>query len=104
MEIKVIVPFNHFPRLAGNLERHVLDAQRKALLNVVAYADTETPVDTGALRANKTIDDTSVTWNQEYAAYVETGTYRMAPTPFAQTAVDRALPAFVQELSTLGFS
>lgn len=109
MKINVVVPFNRFPEIAGRLEARTNDAVNTALLSAAERADPATPVDTGALRANKTVEAASggtgsITWNQEYAAFVHNGTSRMAPRPFAQEAIDAVTPSFLADLQRLGFS
>ncbi len=106
MNITIDVVRNDFPRIGGKLGRHVEDTVAWAVMQTVAVAAPLTPVDTGALRANVSTqvsgESGTVTWGQEYAAYVEMGTYKMAPQPFAGPAVDQVGPQFVARLATLG--
>ena len=58
-------------------------------------ADPMTPVDTGMLKGNKSIEagagSRTITWNQEYAAYQEFGTSRGVPANgFAAAGADAA--------------
>ena len=104
--ISIIVRLNDFASLANRLEGSLQDVMANGAMNVAAAADQKTPVDTGALRANKTIDVSSkgftVTWNQDYAAYQEFGTSRgIAPQRFAAGAMDAVGPGIAQELAAV---
>lgn len=62
---------------------------------VLREAQQNAPVDTGALRANADVNTKyagdgimSVEFYQEYAPYVELGTYKMAARPFLTPAVE----------------
>lgn len=92
----IVVAHNGFHALAGRLDTGLEAALDAGVAAGIAAADQRTPVDTGALRANKTIQRSpgfrSITWNQHYAAYVEFGTRKMAAQPFARAAVDAANP------------
>ena len=101
LAIEIIATGNRLPGMARQFPGHVRDATRRALLEVVAIADPLTAVDTGALRANKTIGDDSVTWGQDYAGYIEWGTVRTSPRPFARPAAEAAMPGYVAALSKL---
>ena len=104
--ISLVVDFNRFGAIANELGQKISDALDTAALTIVEVADPLTPVDTGALKANKTIERTSesvtVTWNQDYAAYNELGTIYMSPRPFARPGLEAAEPVFLAALSTLG--
>jgi HK97 gp10 family phage protein len=104
--IGIVVDFNRFGPISRELGRKVSDALDTAALTIVEVADPLTPVDTGALKANKTInrsgDSVTVTWNQEYAAYNELGTIYMSPRPFARPGLEAAEPQFLASLRSLG--
>lgn len=104
--ISTSVAFNRFGSISQELGQKLDDALDTAALTVIEVADPLTPVDTGALKANKTIertaDSVTVTWNQEYAAYNELGTIYMSPRPFARPGLEAAEPAFLAALSRLG--
>ncbi len=108
MSASVTVTLNTFPAMSAGLQRAVSDAMGTAALTIIAVADPLTPVDTGALRANKTVAQTSdsvtVTWNQEYAAYNELGTVHMSPRPYARPGLEAATPMFLDSLKNLGLS
>lgn len=105
MSISIVVDYNHLGRIASNMQGALDDALGTAALTIVAVADPLTRVDTGALRANKSITRTAssveVTWNQEYAAYNELGTIYMSPRPFARPGLEAAEPQFLASLSRL---
>ena len=77
-----------------------LPANRDKIVKAVAFevlreAQQKAPVDTGALRANADVNTKyagdgimSVEFYQEYAPYVELGTYKMAARPFLTPAVE----------------
>ncbi len=105
MSISIVVDYNHLGRIASNMQGALDDALGTAALTIVAVADPLTPVDTGSLRANKSITRTAssveVTWNQEYAAYNELGTIYMSPRPFARPGLEAAEPQFLASLARL---
>lgn len=77
-----------------------LPANRDKIVKAVAFevlreAQQKAPVDTGALKANADVNTKyagdgimSVEFYQEYAPYVELGTYKMAARPFLTPAVE----------------
>ena len=77
-----------------------LPANRDKIVKAVAFevlreAQQKAPVDTGALRANADVNTkyagdgiVNVEFHQEYAPYVELGTYKMAARPFLTPAVE----------------
>lgn len=77
-----------------------LPANRDKIVKAVAFevlreAQQKAPVDTGALKANADVNTNyagdgimSVEFYQEYAPYVELGTYKMAARPFLTPAVE----------------
>lgn len=102
MSVTINVTLNRFPDLAASLNGTLEQALDRGVSTLIEVADPLTPVDTGALRGNKSIarsgGSRTVTWNQHYAAYVHEGTYKMAARPFARMAVDPALAAIEAEL------
>jgi len=104
--MEVTVVSNLFPQLGQQLDRTLEDALDAGVLTCLAVADGLTPVDTGALRANKAIErgrgERTITWNQDYAAYVEMGTSRMAAQPFAAPGMDAAMPVVESRLKGFG--
>ncbi len=75
-------------RLPGNRDKIV----RATASHILGEARKRAPVATGALRDNSevVIGDgyTNVEFRQEYAAYVELGTHKMAAQPFLTPAVE----------------
>ena len=79
-----------------------LPANRDKIVKAVAFevlreAQQKAPVDTGALKANADVNTKyagdgimSVEFYQEYAPYVELGTWKMAARPFLKPAVENA--------------
>ncbi len=105
MTVSIVVDYNHFGRIASNMQGALDDALGTAALTIVAVADPLTAVDTGSLRGNKTIQrdasSVTVTWNQSYAGYVELGTVHMSPQPFARPGLEAAEPQFLASLARL---
>ena len=106
---QIVVVSNLLPGIAAKFGNQVAEKMNAAVLQVAERADATTPVDTGALRANKSLQFASgadpsaeITWNQDYAAYVHEGTYKMAPRPFAGDAVDAVTPSYLAALAELG--
>lgn len=102
MSVTIEVVYNRFGEFAGTLDSTLQRALDAGVLACIATADPLTPVDTGALRANKSIsgggDSRTITWNQHYAAYNEMGTYKMAARPFAKPGADAAGPVIASVL------
>jgi len=75
-------------KLPGNRDKIV----RAAAMHILGEARQRAPVRTGALRNNSQVTDgrgySNVEFNQEYAAYVELGTYKMAAQPYLTPAVE----------------
>ena len=108
-QVTIDVLSNRCPEIATKLAAHIADTMNTALLNTAAAADPITPVDTGMLRGNKSFQmaspgnlQGSITWNQEYAAYQEFGTSRMAPHPYAAPAVEQVTPSYLAALASMG--
>lgn len=106
MSVSIEVTLNRLPQLAGQFDAIVEGALDAGVQTALATADPLTPVDTGALRGNKTIErapgQRTITWNAEYAYFVEAGTTRMSAQPFAAPAADAALPVIESHLSRFG--
>ena len=75
-------------RLPGNRDKIV----RATASHILGEARKRAPVATGALRDNSEVVNgdgyTNVEFRQEYAAYVELGTHKMAAQPFLTPAVE----------------
>ena len=89
---------NNLPVFARKLTPAVASAMRNGMVNYIRLADAMTPVDTGLLRSNKSFVWPSagmggnpqgfVGYNQDYAAYVHDGTYKMRSQPWASNAAN----------------
>lgn len=75
-------------RLPGNRDKII----KAAAFHILGEARKRAPVATGALRDNSEVTDgdgyKNVEFHQEYAAYVELGTHKMAAQPFLTPAVE----------------
>ena len=75
-------------KLPGNRDKIV----KAAAFHILGEARKRAPVATGALRDNSEVTDgdgyKNVEFHQEYAAYVELGTHKMAAQPFLTPAVE----------------
>ncbi len=103
MAVEIVVSLNRFGEFAGTLDSTLQTALDAGVKACIATADPMTPVDTGALRGNKSIsgggDSRTITWNQHYAAYQEFGTSRGVPARgFAKAGADAALPVIQSHL------
>lgn len=105
---KITIEKNRFPQLVSTFPNATAKLMNNAITNVIYQADPLTPVDTGALRANKTIlladpgkQEASVTWNQPYGVYQEFGTVFIDGAHFAQGAVDKITPGYLKDLGDL---
>ena len=85
-------------RLPGNRDKIV----RATASHILGEARMRAPIRTGALRNNSQVTDgrgySNVEFNQEYAAYVEFGTYKMAARPFLKPAVEAEAPLLTQRI------
>jgi len=75
-------------KLPGNRDKII----KAAAFHILGEARKRAPVATGALRDNSEVINgdgyTNVEFRQEYAAYVELGTHKMAAQPFLTPAVE----------------
>ena len=75
-------------KLPGNRDKIV----KAAAFHILGEARKRAPVATGALRDNSEVTDgdgyKNIEFHQEYAAYVELGTHKMAAQPFLTPAVE----------------
>ncbi|MGI8475528.1 MAG: hypothetical protein ACR2OO_04045, partial [Thermomicrobiales bacterium] len=89
---RIEIVFDRTPGASARVRAGAKDVDRKAAMQVYAYSQPMTPVDTGALKSNVTVGPDFVHWHQEYSLFVELGTRKMAPRLFATTAVNRVRP------------
>jgi hypothetical protein len=106
MAIEVQVVVNRFPELVGTFDTTLESAMNAGVAAGIAAADANTRVDTGLLKANKTIEagpgSRVITWNQDYSLYQDQGTYKMSGTNFSGACVDAAGPVIEAELAGWG--
>lgn len=106
MSVSIEVTLNRFPQLAGQFDAMVEGALDAGVVTAIAVADPLTRRDTGALVANKTIEreagGRTITWNQDYSAFQNSGTAFMSGTHFANLGADAALPVIEAELGRFG--
>lgn len=107
IDITVDVTSNILGRLASSLDGTLEAALDAGVATCIAVADPLTPVDTGALKGNKSIErgagSRMITWNQHYAAYQEFGTSRGVPARgFAKAGADAASAVIAAELGKWG--
>lgn len=105
-EVRYEIRKNDLPKIASGLEQGAQDAVAEAVLLLVRFADPNTPVDTGNLKNNKTINTGSngqgfVHWHAEYAGFVHNGTRYMAARPFIAEAVAQVWPLYQKAISDL---
>lgn len=98
---------NNLPRIKQNLSQGSLDVVAETVLALVRMADPATPVDTGNLKNNKTINTGGsdgkgfVHWHAEYCGFVHNGTRYMAARPFIAQAVEQVWPMFTKAMAEL---
>lgn len=105
-EVTYEIRKNDLPKIASNLQQGADDAIAEAVLMLVRMADPNTPVDTGNLKNNKTINTGSggqgfVHWHAEYAGFVHNGTRYMAGRPFIMQAVQQVWPLYQKAIADL---
>ena len=75
-------------KLPGNRDKII----KEAAFHILGEARKRAPVATGALRDNSEVTDgdgyKNIEFHQEYAAFVELGTWKMAARPFLKPAVE----------------
>ena len=75
-------------KLPGNRDKII----RATALHVLGEARKRAPVRTGFMRDNSEVTDgdgyKNIEFHQEYAAYVELGTWKMAARPFLKPAIE----------------
>ena len=100
--VEVVVTRNDFPRIVRKLDQGVEDALDNAVVSTIEVVDPLTRRDTGDLIGNKTVEvgaeHREVHWNQDYAAYQNSGTYKMSGTHFADKGADAGLETLLNEL------
>ena len=95
MHVTVHAGINILGYLAESLDKTVEQALDHGVITALEVADGHTPVDTGALRSNISVNKSAgqreIVWNQHYAIYQEFGTSRGVPANlFATQGADAA--------------
>ena len=95
MQVTVHAQINILGYLADSLDETVENALDHGVVTALEVADPRTPVDTGALRSNISVNkgagQREIVWNQHYAIYQEFGTSRGVPANlFATQGADAA--------------
>lgn len=105
--LRLEIKYNKFPQIAKALPQAADDIQARTVFMLVQAADPITPVDTGNLKNNKTIDPGgggkagSVHWHAPYAGFVNYGTRRMPARPFIDQAVAQVWPLYVEAMKAM---
>lgn len=107
MSATIHAAVNILPELARSFGDRVEMALDDGVITLLEVADPLTPVDTGALRANKLIlrgeGQREIVWNQHYAIYQEFGTTHGIPAKlFATQGGDAATEAVQASLAQWG--
>jgi HK97 gp10 family phage protein len=88
--IKVINNMSNFLKLHAGNKKSFLD---QCADDGLKYIKEETPVDTGLLKESNesSVEEDKVIFenNQDYASYVELGTFKMAQNPFIRRGMSR---------------
>jgi HK97 gp10 family phage protein len=102
--IEFIVVMNRIPELIAHVEAVSRAAPKRFADAVLATSQQMVPVDTGYLKstghsaslaAGKSAE---VSYGADYAAYVEFGTYKMAPQPYLGPAFAAHEAEFIHEM------
>lgn len=85
------------------LEHDVSDAFERGSYEILGRMQVGTPVDTGHLVNSEHAEShglhLEVAADADYADYVERGTSRMAPQPYAGPSFDGALPSILDDIA-----
>lgn len=102
---RTIIRYNRIPDIAARFPGAVRAVVAKAALDIEADAKALCPVDTGALRGSIKAEvegfRAEIAPHKEYAAYVEFGTYKMAPRAYMRPAADINEPKFIAAMEAL---
>jgi len=104
--INVQIVYNHFGKVAQELEQKAADVVAKSAIKIQAQARINTTrVDTGAMKGGYLIEDdgpgglAKIVYNtQEYHYFHELGTTRITPLPMLLPAAEGERAAFEQEM------
>lgn len=99
MAVKVSVEMNITRTILAQARQAASEIVRKTALDLSAQAKQRSPVDTGYNRASivaRKVNDLTyqVSVGSEYGFYLEYGTYKMAPQPYFNPAIEHVAPSF----------
>lgn len=105
--ITITAVSNQLAQLSSSLRDLGEEALDHGVTTALEVADPRTPVDTGALRSNISVErgagSRTITWNQSYSAYLEFGTSRgIRAHGFASAGASAGLEAIDAHLRTWG--
>ena len=107
-DVTVTVTKNNLPRLRAQGKRKASQAVRRAGFNTIRYAAPETPVDTGALKANFVMDifnaglSLTLKWAMFYGLFQNYGTSRgIVGKHFAEKGAEKAFPRFQSDMAKI---
>lgn len=98
---KIVIKYNHLPKIAAKLPKAVSSIIRSAAFDVEANAKAVVPVDTGTLKNSITTEFPTQTSaiiapHTDYAVFVEYGTRRQRAKPYMRPAAEKVAPAFLE--------
>lgn len=96
---KIVIKYNHLPKIAARLPEAVSLIVRKAAFDVEANAKAIVPVDTGTLKNSITTElptktSAIIAPHTDYAVFVEYGTRRQRAKPYMRPAAEKVASAF----------
>lgn len=88
--------FNHFARLADQIERAGQEIDRETITEIASDAERRAPRRTGHLASTISAAETGVEVGADYAPYVEYGTSDTAAQPFLTPAAEQGRSGHVE--------
>jgi HK97 gp10 family phage protein len=102
--LTITISKNLFPQAGSLLEAALADAFQREGGAILVDMQTQTPVDTGALRGSEsmTVSGKTITWtaSTDYALYVHEGTRYVGSRPFMRTAVEAGAQRLGEAIAT----
>lgn len=102
---RTTIRYNRIPEIVARFPGEVRAAVAKTALDVEADAKALCPVITGALKGSIKAEvegfRAEIAPHKDYAAYVEFGTYKMAPRAYMRPAADINEPKFIAAMEAL---
>jgi HK97 gp10 family phage protein len=102
-----VIVDNNVPRIMRTVEANTRRAVQRAANNILTRSQATVPVDSGTLKASgETTSATGgagnytaeVSYNTNYAVYVELGTSKMGAQPYLVPAAHQALPQLQNDI------